>query len=371
MIILVIGFQIIFSVTVLGNNELDEVRAALVKIPKTFTAAWFIYKLRGIIVSIIITVFNLMLKMIVEALIEFQKRRSCTNFHTQISKYLYKVQFMNSAILPFTLASIQMNYFGTTGLLQNINFIFVINLFVTNTLLFFDFSWFYKKFQIYSLEKAVEKNDKKSMIMTQEEANELYAGMDFDLSIELSGFLNVFAVCCFYYSMIPFITVYAVITILIKYYLNLYILLNRTNNKTSFSQKICEGFVSELNFCLLLLTLGLIVKSYIISYTSLTHFELPVYLGILMIFAFFNWVFTTNYLVQYIYDWWFDQPCTETGDYDTMKKNNIFSYTSVNPVHKLYHEMQSNSLLAGKAIYKETQKINEENKDNHIPTGQI
>jgi hypothetical protein len=93
-------------------------------------------------ISVIISLVSVILKVVIKLLSRWEKPGSQTDEQLRITKKLWKMQFINMAVVPFLISASMLNFFDLGGLIEEINLIFLINMFLPHIIsLFIDFPY--------------------------------------------------------------------------------------------------------------------------------------------------------------------------------------------------------------------------------------
>ena len=92
-----------------------------------------------------IQIVDFVMSKIVVLIVEFEKPTSITQKELLIAKKLWKLKFLNNAINPLLYSISIVNLFGSGGILEIMNGIFISNIWMTPLIgLLGDPMWFYK-----------------------------------------------------------------------------------------------------------------------------------------------------------------------------------------------------------------------------------
>lgn len=121
------------------------------------------------------------------------------------------------AIVPFLISSSMLNFFNLGGLIEEINFIFLINMIMPHFLkLFLDTGLVMKMVQRYFLKSFLE--ERKGGPYTQMKANEIVSRSDFYISYSYSYVFSTLGSSMFYFSIFPLGIVYAILSLIIHFW---------------------------------------------------------------------------------------------------------------------------------------------------------
>lgn len=128
------------------------------------------------------------------------------------------MQFVNMAIVPFVISTTMLNYFDSGGLIEEMNFIFLLNMIIPHIIdLFLDPDVIWRYIRNYLLERFLKTN--KGVIFNQKQANETVKELDFNISEHYSYVFSTMATALFYFPIFPLGMVYALISMVIHYWI--------------------------------------------------------------------------------------------------------------------------------------------------------
>lgn len=204
----------------------------------------------GKVFSIVVLLFNHLLIWILEVLVEYTKPHTRSIKEVNIGETLYKMQFINTAIAYLVTAWLTMNYFGEGGFIYNVNFYFWLNMILGNIFTLFSPHYIIKTIKKWKLLWQVNRESHR-LKTTQREANKLMEGMEFNLAKKIAFLLKNLALSCFFCPILPMAVFYGLVTNGIYFFINVYIILRRSNSKIRYSPHVSD-MTHELEFCLLL-----------------------------------------------------------------------------------------------------------------------
>jgi hypothetical protein len=272
LMIFLVGNSVIFCIYMIGQNMRSYNNKNSIK-HEIGSWGWILNFARKKLVAIIIVLFNIVISWTVTTMTKFRKYNDRTSEQLDIAQFSSRLQFLNSGIIPLISACFAMNYFGSGGLLAEINGIFFFAMIITNLLTFFNPRWFYRKMQINNFELAWAKKDKAKLAdMTQRELHNLYTRPDFPIMINIAdGFLYV-SLSSFYLTMLPFGVLYTAIATGLGYLIMKWILFYRSGKGMEIGRIVGVKSVVEFEFCLFVLALGIGAKEIILELINLKPF---------------------------------------------------------------------------------------------------
>ena len=284
------GNALIFCIYMLGQNLRSYNRKNAIK-HAMGSWGWIINFARNKFVALSIVGFNFVISAAVTAMTKFRKYNDRTTEQLDIAQFSYRLQFLNSGIIPLLSACFAMNYFGSGGLLAEINGIFFFAMIIKNLLAFFDPWWFYRKRKIHKFETAWTSKDKDSLAdYTQREAHTLYNRPDFPIMTNIAdGFLYM-SLSSFYLTMLPFGVLYTAIATGLGYAVMKWILFYRSGKGMEFGRIVGTKSIVEFEFCLFLMAAGIGTKEIILELINLKPFWISPTTTLLIGLTFFNWI---------------------------------------------------------------------------------
>lgn len=301
-------------------------------------------KLMTISGSLTVVVLNLIVEMFLIWSTNYSKPLTVTSQQSIIASKLYKLQFINAAIVPMIVAFVTMNFFGMNGMTQNVNLIFVLNLVIPNQLAYFDAGYFIKLFEQWRLEKAIDKQDPE-LTTNQRDANLQYEKLDFNIAQKYTTICKTLALSMFFLPFIPLTVVLGFLTLLIDFFMTKFILYRRSNNKFKYSSEISSHMTDEFEMCLFMYACGLLTYEYVLSFISQTEYSPKPVTLVQVVFAGVNaFVIDSAIYQNWIYETFFHE-CKKKNhkSYTEMKQEDADDYDIMCPItrtHALKMETQ-------------------------------
>ena len=218
LIIIGLSFGFVLFFTYLQNLVLED--------EKKFNL--FVKYLLSLIITIVISVLNEVLVVVLKKFTLKEKHLSRTSYHLSLSIKITILTFFNSAIIPLISKEllvkkrVSYNYnIDRNNLLVNDMFIlFLVNALVTPIFWTFSIVYLFKKFRIYLLERKKEPD--KQHYMTQRELNKLYELPDIKIAYKYSYLAKTMAMTLFYLPIFPAGFIISVLGFILGYFLELY-----------------------------------------------------------------------------------------------------------------------------------------------------
>lgn len=199
LIIIAISFVIVLLFTVWQNKLLDDNKKLNL----------FVKYLLSFIITIVISVLNLVLERLLTKFTFLERHLSRTNFYLSLSIKLTILTFFNSAIIPLLSKEIgvkkkigyQFNIDRNNLLVSDIFILFVVNAIATPLLWTFNIPYIINQIRIYLIEK--QNNPDESHHMTQRKLNKLYELPDMKIAYKYSYLAKTLAMALFYMPIFP------------------------------------------------------------------------------------------------------------------------------------------------------------------------
>ena len=246
-LLLFVSFLIIFWLTN-QQNILDE------------DEKWTENKIKKYLVSfsitIIISILNVLLEIVLNFLTTAEKQKSMTYLYLSYSIKLTFFTFINSAIVPL-ISSYSLSGWDTYDnsiLLNNILIIFLANSFVTPLVWALNIKYIIKKIQIYFIEK--KNNPDLNHYKTQRELNEIYEYPDMQISCKYSYLAKTILMAFFYLPIFPVGIIITFIGLIFGYFLEKFNFVKRYKKPEMLNEKICEFYFNYFIIFLFVCSLG-------------------------------------------------------------------------------------------------------------------
>lgn len=232
-----------------------------------------------------IVIINNLLVLIVTILAKRELHQNYTDYDTSLTQKKTAALFLNSACIYILVALSTNTFFGSNGLIYNIFSVFFSNLILQP--IFFLLSPFYL-YKIYK-QRKLKKNPNAYQI-TQKQANKIFEGDKFEITVCYSNVLNVMIFSAFYAPLLPMTLVLGIITLIVFYWTFKYILLRRCCIPFFLGKEIGYEAIEIMEFVPLFLAVGDIFFNIIFYQT--TGFISYVTLAI----SIFNFLFPMGWL---------------------------------------------------------------------------
>ena len=361
----------------------------------------------SLLISCCILIINSIFEKILDLLTEIEKQSTSTNYFLSKSIKLTLFSFMNSGIVP--LISELFNKTDNYGILiNNIFFILLVNAILTPILWTINFSFIYKKFKIFLIERK-KKLKNYSHGKTQRELNELYEFPSMNIAEKYSYIYKTILITFFYMPIFPFGTIISLFGLFFGYFLEKYNFCYRYQRPEMINDQLCKGYIDYFIFALFLIGIGDYIFNKDIYETRLWPLLNITIFGILTIMPYKHII---KYFIKYnkylkesnihkeclndVYYTFFNDyeranPMTKKEGIinylnglkdegrisDSIYQENLDNLKNVNLMHLYYNESKKKNILKAKKTYMMNEKskynliartltFNDESKDEYI-----
>ena len=244
------------------------------------------------LVSTIINLVDLGLQWLFIKVSSFEKHSTITILERNVTRRIWKTQFVTSGLIPAAIAILLLNFYGAGGMIYTIHFIFIGNLVLTPIIIvYLDFPYYWKLYQQFRVKKFIH-TLRSGRLTTQEEANEIFLGYDFNLAFCYSLMLKNLALACFFATIFPLGVVYCLLQMIIYYWCFKWMLVTFSNKVRAYSDKISRDLIHDLELCMLLFVWGMIYERIVAQLILVQSFSVSLlHIALLVatyIFTYFN-----------------------------------------------------------------------------------
>ena len=257
--IIIISFGIVFGLSVLQDHLYKDDK-------ENSDTNIFLKYLTSLSITIVISIINSIIQMVLEKLTFEEKPISKSNYTLSLSIKISIFTFLNSAIVPLISKYIlaikekddedkYIDYYVSrvrNNLLIDDMFIyFIVNAIITPLLWVLNFPYWYKKLKICCIER--NKNPDDHHYMTQKDLNELYEYPDMNLAYKLSYLVKTLSMCFFYFPIFPMGFIIAFIGFIFAYWVEKYVFTHQCK-RPDMLDEIIENFYA--NYFIVVLFIG-------------------------------------------------------------------------------------------------------------------
>jgi len=200
---------------------------------------------------ILIVIINMALVSIVTYLTRNEKLENVTDYETSLTQKKTAALFINTACIYLLVAFWTNSFFGSNGLIYNIFSVFGSYMIMQPLLFIFSPSYIYKLWQKRKIIK-----DPKAYNKIQPEANKIFEGDNFEITVCYAVVLNMMLFAAFYAPLLPLSLFFAITTLIIFYWTFKCILLRRCCTPTFLGKEIAYEAIEIMEFVPLFLAIG-------------------------------------------------------------------------------------------------------------------
>jgi len=175
--------------------------------------------------------------------------------NTALSTLIAEIILSQTGSLSNTLQ--KLNFYGRGGLLENIYWVFILNMALMAILAVFDPEYIVKWIQRYVVRKQGKKNK-----VTQMEANLLHEGPVLDMPDQYAGIIRVVLLTTFYSAAIPFAFIISVLGLAVIFWVDKYMLLRRMAFPKFLNNETTESMIEYLEWAAASFSVGNLIYFY-------------------------------------------------------------------------------------------------------------
>ena len=209
----------------------------------------------SLLISLCIQIINEIFKKILDFLTKREKPSTTTNYYLSKSIKLTLFSFTNQGIIPL----ISELYNGSNGyeyLIINILMIFLVNSIIVPISWTISFSFLYKKFRIWLIERSLDTFEPDgNMEKTQRELNDLYELPSMKISEKYSYIFKTLLLSFFYIQIFPLGVAISLVGFCLGYFLEKYNFCNMYKRPEMLNDKLCKEYID--NFIVALFVCGI------------------------------------------------------------------------------------------------------------------
>ena len=208
----------------------------------------------SILITIVILVINNIFQIILSYLTKKEKHYCKTNEYLSFSVKLTIFTFVNSSLIPLFTNYARYGWRKNENLVNNMLMMFLINAFVSRLMWTFNFTYLYKKFRIYLIER--KKNPDEHHHKTQDELYELYALPSMDIFYKYSYIGNTLLMSFFYIPIFPLGVPISLLGFILGYFLEKFNFINMYRRPEMLNQNICFFYIENFKVILFCYSIG-------------------------------------------------------------------------------------------------------------------
>jgi hypothetical protein len=324
----------------------------------------------SIIVSLLISVANAVLAILIDVLTRTEKHITYTNYLKGVAQKLSVAQFLNTALVSLFVELILaddtgltgynrlelVNFYGKGGLLENIYWIFITSAFLPPVMSLIDPGFQFKRVRQY----LATRTGGKELRMSQEDANTLFEGPVITMPTKYAGMIKVLLLTTFYAPALPFSMIYTIGGMTVYYWAEKYVLLRRVALPNMIGDDLADEMVEYAEWAACTFAVGNIIFIYTLKDTlglyahNDTSFALAwVTFGISLVHIFFPMEILNKKMFP------IEDLVTEYKTYDEVRAEFNTDYAVENPIthKKAFKDLQAIKKKRGVKLIEENVDI--------------
>ena len=239
-----ISFGIVLSLTYLQDYSNDHKWSSNILIKYSVS----------ILITCVISVLNTIFQSVLGFLTFIEKHISKTDHQLSFSIKLTIFTFANSGLVPLFSNYIQNGWRENEILVNNMLMMFLINAFVTPFMWTFNFFYFYKKIQIYLIER--KENPDQHHHYIQKELNDLYELPTMDIFYKYSYIGKTLLMSFFYIPIFPLGVPISLVGFILAYFLEKFNFIHMYKRPEMLNQNICVFYINNFIVILFCYSIG-------------------------------------------------------------------------------------------------------------------
>ena len=216
-----------------------------------------IHQILSYVISLINTcvssALNFFFQMILDFLTKMEKQYTMTEYYRSYSVKLTLFSFFTSAVVPLICELIK-NSDGYQILISNMLMMFLVNAFVTPIMWTMNFTYFLKKFRIWTIERKVNPDSRHNM--TQRELNDLYELPSMSISYKYSYLAKTLLMTFLYIPIFPLGIVISLVGFILGYLLEKFNYAHMYKRPEMLNHKLCVFYVNHLDVIFFVYAIG-------------------------------------------------------------------------------------------------------------------
>ena len=245
-----LGLIIISLGIIIGLNTLQYKVAE-----NHFTGNTFIKYLLSLLISLVLTVSNIVGEILLQKLSIMEKIEYKTSYYISFSIKLTIYTFIIIGILPLVANYINGNWGNNDLLVNNMLMIFITNILLPPAFFFFSPGLAIKIYKRIKAKLSLNKVKLENSIFTQAELNEIYENPVMNITYKYCYITNIFLVSLFYLSIFPIGIIFGFFGLLFTYiselfYIGLY------KRPEIINSKLCKVYVSNFKWVVFIFSIG-------------------------------------------------------------------------------------------------------------------
>ena len=215
----------------------------------------------SLVITAVTSAIDIVLEIVLKILTEIEKQATKTDFFLSYSVKLTLFTFLNSALLPlFSEYIVDETDAGYKILISNMVMKFLVNAFVTPIMWTINFGFFWKKIQIFFIERKIKNEEnlseeEKTFDKNQKELNELYELPPMNVELKYSYIFKTLLMSFLYIPIFPLGVLISLVGFILGYWLEKFNFANMYKRPEMLNRQIAEFYVK--NFIVLLFVYGI------------------------------------------------------------------------------------------------------------------
>eukprot|EP00825_Cyclidium_porcatum_P005030 TRINITY_DN123_c0_g1_i3.p2 TRINITY_DN123_c0_g1~~TRINITY_DN123_c0_g1_i3.p2 ORF type:complete len:633 (-),score=112.39 TRINITY_DN123_c0_g1_i3:159-2057(-) len=243
----------------------------------------FKVEIMAIVISVVIPILNKIIIIVMGMVTDFEKYSSRTEHSIVLATRLTTSMFFNSAIQTFLMkvfipwvnfgpADARDTIIQPSGLIQNQQYVFLMNSFLTPFVYFADPA---RLFKIFMRKRAIKNKDK--CTLTQKQLNVLFEEPNYSIALRYAYVLNSMFITAFYAPLIPVTLIWTVLGLAFTYFLDKYKLLYQSVVYYNMGETLSIEMTEVLEGFLPIYCTGYILYTYLIVRTLDENYQKGMY----------------------------------------------------------------------------------------------
>lgn len=235
----------------------------------------------GLAASISVIVINVILNLTVRFTTDREKHQTHSGYKASLTEKLFLQMFLNGCI--FILTTNLMNkpdIFGKSGLFASVTLLLLTNLFVKPLLAFIDPLFLILVLRRFLLLRKI----RGTKPVFQFEASKCFENPQFDISRCFSAFFEVVNLSLFFFPVVPFAPLLAVLQLSLFYAIWKHVLIRRSSTPREYAYHFVKKMMLLMNRSILIMVLGLIFFNFYLEATFTPFIAVLTFLAPFLLF---------------------------------------------------------------------------------------
>ena len=220
-----------------------------------FTLNTFVKYLLSLLISVVITISNIVGEIVLEKLSIMEKIEYKTNFYVSFSIKLTVYTFIVLAVLPLASNYINGDWGNNDLLVNNMLMIFIMNILLPPIMFYLSPGLLIKIYKRIKARLDLENVKYEDSIYTQGELNEIFENPTMNIPYKYSYIANVFLVSLFYLSIFPIGMIFGFFGLLITY-ASEFLYVGMYKRPEILNSKLCKLYVYHFKWLIFIFSIG-------------------------------------------------------------------------------------------------------------------